>query len=585
MQIQPHFQPVGALLSDRLFRIPEFQRAYSWLSKHRSDLFSDIRKIYRKVQDSNGDDTSHFMATVVGLRRGKKRVGADEFTEIEVVDGQQRLTTLTILLKAISKALNRADKNEAKIAKEIDELLVKHDELSLLLLQTNHDSTHIFTDYLRNGVNPTDDRIQTAADQNLVAAIRECEGFVEQWTETPDSTLIDLYGIIKNRLSVIFHEIEDEALVYTVFEVLNSRGLDVTWFDKLKSLLMAIVFEYSNKGTKGDTIKELHNLWTDVYRAIGLRNLNRETVRFAGTLHVSKPLAKAATQETERPISVPPNKLLDEESAVVVLTNWCEGHARKVVECTKWLLRITQAEDRLLGDARRKAVTYVVQARLVGVAILLRKFPEAKEQALLRRWENVTFRIYGLGRKDSRTKVGDYVRLAWRIINEDLTAKAILEELEEIGEDHPVEKVVEELRQNCYDSWAEQLRYFLFRYEEHLAEQNGQSINESMWRRIWDGEPSRSIEHILPRSKGSEEPSTKNIFVHRLGNLTMLLPGVNSKLQDKDPKYKIKAYKQTGLLLTIEVGNLIKKRGKWDIAAVEKRERRLMKWARTEWAS
>src|SRR5439155_8938812 len=117
MQIQPAYVTVGNLLSGRLFRIPEYQRAYSWESKQRTDLFRDINKIV-------GSDSSstHFLSTIVGLRRKKKRIESDEFFEIEVVDGQQRLTTLTILLKALSKQMK--DK-EPRRAEEIDSLLVK----------------------------------------------------------------------------------------------------------------------------------------------------------------------------------------------------------------------------------------------------------------------------------------------------------------------------------------------------------------------------------------------------------------------------------------------------------------------------
>ena len=61
-------------------------------------------------------------------------------------------------------------------------------------------------------------------------------------------------SLLRNQLSVIFHEIEDEALVYLVFEVLNSRGLDVTWFDKLKSLLMAVIFEHGDAGGRSDSV-------------------------------------------------------------------------------------------------------------------------------------------------------------------------------------------------------------------------------------------------------------------------------------------------------------------------------------------
>jgi hypothetical protein len=56
---------------------------------------------------------------------------------------------------------------------------------------------------------------------------------------------------VKNRLTFIFHELDDEATVYTVFEVLNSRGLAVPWFDRLKSLLMGIAFEHGS-GNKSE---------------------------------------------------------------------------------------------------------------------------------------------------------------------------------------------------------------------------------------------------------------------------------------------------------------------------------------------
>jgi hypothetical protein len=244
---------------------------------------------------------------------------------------------------------------------------------------------------------------------------------------------------------------------------------------------------------------------------------------------------------------------------------------------------VTQAENRILGDNRLSAAAQIVQARLVAIAIILRQFPKTDEKALLRRWENVTFRIFGIARKDARTKVGEYVRLAWSITNDSLSSSAILDQLKAIGKEFPIKKVITDLlNRDCYQGWTEQLRYLLFRYEEYLAEKAGQCLNESQWNRIWADEPSKSIEHIRPRSKGSEDSSTKGIFVHRLGNLTMLPPGVNSKLQDKDPREKAATYNSCGLLLTIEVGKFVKA-ARWDRGAVEKREKRLVKWACSEW--
>lgn len=106
MQIQPQFYSLGTLLAGRLFRIPEYQRAYSWQSKQRADLFDDIKKVR-----AAGDDATHFMATIVGLRRGKRTIAADEYIDVEVVDGQQRVTTIAILLKLSPRPWLRLTKN------------------------------------------------------------------------------------------------------------------------------------------------------------------------------------------------------------------------------------------------------------------------------------------------------------------------------------------------------------------------------------------------------------------------------------------------------------------------------------------
>ena len=74
--------------------------------------------------------------------------------------------------------------------------------------------------------------------------------------------------------------------------MLNSRGLDVSWIDKLKSQLMGLAFETGATAGRQEAIKELHLIWQDIYRTIGKQKyLTAETVRFAGTLS-GKPLLR-----------------------------------------------------------------------------------------------------------------------------------------------------------------------------------------------------------------------------------------------------------------------------------------------------
>lgn len=260
ISIQPQYLSLAKLFSGRLFRIPQYQRAYSWKSKQREDLFSDICKTHAK-----GVGGGHFMAATVCLRREMQTLGTDEYQVLEVVDGQQRMTTLVILLKAIALRLDRSERPDARIGEELDELLVKAEADALLLLQTNHDSSHHFAKYLRTGVHGPSAGASTLADRELLKAIEDCEQFVEKWTLT--GPLSALVALLKNRLYFLLHEINDEQSVYTVFEVLNSRGLDVSWLDRLKSILMGAAFELDG-ANKAEVIRELHTVWRDIFMGV-----------------------------------------------------------------------------------------------------------------------------------------------------------------------------------------------------------------------------------------------------------------------------------------------------------------------------
>ena len=149
MNIDPKNVTLAQLLQGRLFRIPQYQRTYSWQSKQRQEMFGDIQRIY-----DQGNDRFHFMATLVGLRREARTIMTEEHHVIEIVDGQQRITTLILLLKAITEAIDSSDAVENQIGQQINRSLVKDDEATLLLLQTNHDGSDYFANYLRQGTPP-----------------------------------------------------------------------------------------------------------------------------------------------------------------------------------------------------------------------------------------------------------------------------------------------------------------------------------------------------------------------------------------------------------------------------------------------
>ena len=580
MDIQPQYIDLSKLFHRRLFRIPPYQRAYSWQEKQRKALFDDIRKSFRKsLLSKNGGN--HFMATIVCLRKKENiTIITDEYQVVDIVDGQQRMTTLILLLKAISKALDRSDATEKKVGQDIDEILIKPDETSLLLLQTNHDSSNYFANYLRCGNYPRSSSENTSADERLLDAMRECETFVTEW-KNDGSGLANLVGHVKNRLTFIFHEIDDEALVYTVFEVLNSRGLAVSWFDRLKSKLMAVVFE-AQLGNKNETIQEVHQLWSEIYRIIGPHlDLSAESLRFAATLRSHKTPKKILNEE-----NAAPRKTLNEENAVTELSSQ-SGTSAEVIDTIEWIKKVTEETVRLDAKARIKAVTRIAHARLVAVAVNLRSdLTDDARRLILRRWENVTFRIFGIHEKDARTAVGGYVSLAWRIVREEPSADRIMDDLSQIGRDYPIggkdlpidEAVKKFSKPDHYKGREETLRYFFYRYEEYLAGNANQKLGNQQWDRIWEATTAKSIEHISPQS------TTEAGHVHWLGNLLLLPPGLNSKLGNQRPTDKAEEYRKTGLLIACDVADNIKHSRRWGRREIENRGKKLIEWAAVEWA-
>ena len=164
---------------------------------------------------------------------------------------------------------------------------------------------------------------------------------------------------------------------------------------------MGAAFELK-KADQKQLVQDLHTTWRDIYAQIGLQQgLSTEVLRFAGTL-----------RQTDAP-----SRPLGEQDSVDLLRSSAHN-AEQIRKIASWLLAVTKACDAVTANPRLNAVTRISQARLLAVAIHLRKDIKASERKeLLARWKKVSFRIYGMLNKDARTGVGDYVRLAHRTIN------------------------------------------------------------------------------------------------------------------------------------------------------------------------
>ncbi len=557
-----------------MFRIPHYQRFYSWQAKQRQDLFSDLRKL-----GDRGNDNHHFMATVVCHRTAEVTpVGSKEYRLYDIVDGQQRLTTLILILKCIEQALDAGSEERTELARTI----VKRDG-HLILLQTNNANEHIFNAFLREGRKPAKDDVRTHADQNLYCAIGECATFVEKWASERRGVM-SLLRLVQNRLGFVIYDTEDRRVVYSIFEVLNSRGLAVDWLDKCKSVLMGKAFELSDSDESAEaTIGSLQNFWGNIYREIANVSVSgQEILRVTATLHYGPSQGK-------------PQKA---DEALELLRKECDSAdkprqiAEKIFDVTKKLVALER--NIFLGP-----MTRVLQARILAVAIESAECLSIRErEKALAQWERVTFRIFGLHGKDARTKVGDYIRLAAKVASGEEGASRyseIMDALRDLGSDYPVESAVKEGLQNrnCYES-PDLCRYVLWRYEEHLAHLAGRgaTIDEHVRRDVWQLRASDSIEHIFPKipepggawdgkmCRANETVEDDWQHVNRIGNLILLPIALNWEVQRTGFDQKKEVYERHSLRMVREV---IAEKG-WTLAEIEERESRIVEWAKTEWA-
>lgn len=573
--IEPRYDTLQAVFANRVFRIPHYQRFYSWRHKQRQDLFNDLKKLAERK-----DDNHHFMATIVCHRTKEvKAVGASEYRLFDIVDGQQRLTTLIIILKCIERSLGF----ESEAGRELKKVLVKGDD-NLILLQTNNANEHIFTVFLRDGREPGKSELKTDADRHLAAAIRECTRFVVEW-EQDHGDVLSLLRLVQNRLGFVIFDTEDSGIVYSIFEVLNSRGLAVDWLDKCKSILMGRAFELAKTPEASEAaISGLQKLWGNIYLEISKRSVpGEEILRVAATLQFGPSRGKPQ----------PPDNALQSYRAACTTADKPREISSALLDVASKLVSL--GSQRVLGP-----VTHILHARILAIALMSTNCVNEKERTrVLDQWERVTFRIFGLFGKDSRHKVGEYVRLATQVNNRETGASRyseIMDSLRKLGAEFPIEEAVKEglVGKDCYGDSPVMCRYILWRYEEHLAQKAGKgaTIDEDIRQEIWQLRSEDSLEHIFPqnpesggpwdgkmrRDNGRRQPPGKHIG--RIGNLLLLPQILNEEAKRKAFRRKKRIYEKHQMRSVQEV----LKEADWTLTSIEEREARIVDFARRAWA-
>jgi len=236
---------IGGL--DKVFIIPPFQRNYEWSFEQCNELFSDILLAYKTQK-------THYLGNIV-YYLGKNN-GAS-YNEYILVDGQQRVTTILILLCAIRDVVGDED-----VIKSINSRYLKNDtgdnRFRVRLKQTSYDSQSFISII---------EKIPCDNDDNNV--IRNYKYFIEQLGKSKVSAK-DLYDTIpKLEIVDVNLQIENDlSAVQTVFEKINSTGKRLTPADLIRNYLLL-----SNTADEQESLYQ--NYWVKIEQTVNNDNISR----------------------------------------------------------------------------------------------------------------------------------------------------------------------------------------------------------------------------------------------------------------------------------------------------------------------
>ncbi len=270
-----------SLFSEAIYQIPDYQRGYAWEEKQWKDFIQDIDALVdEKV-------TSHYTGTVVvyAARNAVEReYGKKRFKVLDVVDGQQRLTTSCLYLSVIIRAL--ISNGEEEFENEIADFLYKGSTCKLAL---NNDTGDVFYDLLKTGRSKTE--VQSTHGKRLIAACNYFKAHLDaQITKRGEdgvAYLKELFHAITQKLHFTFFTIEEECEIGMTFELMNSRGKGLSVLELLKNYLMHWVSRNETDESERNSITQLINKnWKDVYINIGTCTGNEDQcLRIAWTLY------------------------------------------------------------------------------------------------------------------------------------------------------------------------------------------------------------------------------------------------------------------------------------------------------------
>lgn len=583
-----------------IFNIPKYQRAYTWEKKQIEEFVDDLEN-----QDVGKD---YFLGTILFQDLGM----SDDFDHIDIVDGQQRITTLIIFIKLLIDYLKEHKDQTTKIGMLRDTYIQQYGEYKLCVLQ---DDNEFFKSYILQD-NPVPNGMRTPSQRRLSDAK---ELLLERIKSYPLETLRELKVKIE-RMRVLTYSVKDNAEATQIFETTNDRGKSLTNLEKIKSFLMYNTYLVSPRSAPPDSILDpLQNLFGEIYRDYeDINNIDKPNIRLDEDLilqyHCIAFEKWTSNHEYEQPVQMikdQVNKLVkaDEKAKAEDFIKKCSRELKESFATVKTLLESEISYVLDIFALNRAAVSY-------SLLIKAHKLDDSEQKQNFKRvaqlMEIICFRL-GIGRYRVDRGRNQLYRLS-----RDFTGDfdALINELKYFvnGSDNGSDKnhgfcndkdfERQLLSPNFYTEIHNSDQLYLFwKYENHLREKE-QPVSYEMPYDEFVNEDSRtklSIDHIRPQnpkdSKGADEESKSKSpinsekfeedYLHSIGNLVPASISANSSEsnQNFDVKYE-KYYSRSTHKQQKELKDFVSRQANklnWNESAIEKRKEKIVDFALKYW--
>lgn len=549
-EISIQLDGISNVLKTRRFRVPAYQRSYAWEVEHVEALLFDINDAIK------GKEKEYFLGSVVVTGPVDKR--------FEVVDGQQRLATVSLLISAIRDRFRDEKDSEAETSIRNDFLAsvdrkTKEREPKLILNEVDNE---LYQELIEQRSTVDETRYPRQSHKRLFSAAAVMRAYIDNVCENSadsEETLHEWLDYLETSLKVILVIAPDDSNAFVIFETLNDRGLELAISDLFKNYL----FHRS-----GDKIEETKNRWLTMVATLESASDDPLVVTYLRHFAMSK---YGLVREKDL-FGLIKRKVTNKRVALQFSTE-LSNTARIYAGLLNNDHEIWQKYD----PPTREAISAfnllgMVQVRPLLIAIL-DKFETKKVSAAFKRLVAVAVRFQIVGGAGGGTLEKIYSDAARGVSEASITT---IDQILGVFTTLPTDAAFISAFSVATVSKQALARYYL-RMLEIESNKGGELVPSSDTSRV-------NLEHILPLNPSGDwlaawTSDDVKAYHRRLGNMALIQSKINSTIGNDGFEAKKVELAKSSFELTKSIGDVVQ----WDIAAIEQRQIQMAELAAKVW--